>query len=255
MSTGAHKSVIDPHILRSSPLLLDLYCGGGGASKGYMDAGFTVVGIDIRPQPNYPGSQFIQMNALDCDYEFLDQFDVIHASPPCQQYSRASAIARSRGISYPDLVHPTRTMLVASGKPYVMENVVESPVYKNICLDGTMFDLKVIRRRAFETNVLGIPVYPRPSKIEGQVIDGDYVTVAGGGHGIKIKSAWAEAMGIDWMTKNQLKESIPPAYTRWIGEQLLGLEAPALRGIPASNVRASKVPRLYPIQLSLWEVI
>jgi DNA (cytosine-5)-methyltransferase 1 len=239
------------------PLLLDLYCGAGGAGMGYMQAGFNVVGVDIRQQTNYPGSQFIQMSALDVDYEFLDQFDVIHASPPCQLYSKASAIARKRGIEYPDLVHPTRALLISSGKPYVMENVVESPVYKNICLDGSMFDLGVIRRRAFETNVPGIPVNPRPSTISGRVIDGDYVTVAGGGKGIRIKDAWSKAMGIDWMTKDELRESIPPAYTRWIGEQLLSRLAPGmeLSGIPASNPRASYVEKVYPVQLSLWEAV
>lgn len=233
-------------------LMLDLFCGAGGATAGYMSCGLTVVGIDINPQPNYVGDYFIQMNALHCDYEFLALFDLIHASPPCQQYSVASATARKQGKVYPDLVHPTRRMLIASGKPYIMENVVPAPLYPDICIDGTMFDLGVIRRRIFETNIPGIPVHPKPSAIDGSVADGDYVTVAGNGR--SRKSKWEKAMGINWMTKKELAESIPPAYTEWIGsEALLRLDSD-LKPIPASNPRAISVEKLYPVQHTLFDL-
>jgi DNA (cytosine-5)-methyltransferase 1 len=229
--------------------LLDLYCGAGGASMGYARAGFTVVGVDIRPQPRYP-FEFHQMSALDCTYEFLEQFDIIHASPPCQQYSVGSAVARKQGKVYPDLVSPTRLLLVASGKPYIMENVRPAPLRPHICLDGTMFSLGVIRPRVFETNIEGIPTYPCPSAIEGTVKDGDYVTVAGnGGRGSKKGADWSTAMGIDWMKRNELKESIPPAYTQWIGiEALLRLvTGTTLRdisqAIAAANPRLMDVPK------------
>lgn len=203
-------------------LILDLFCGAGGASMGYKRAGFIVVGIDIQPQPRYIGDYFIQMNALDCDYEFLSLFDMIHASPPCQAYSNASALARKRGKIYPDLVHPVRRLLIASGKPYVMENVPPAPLRADICLDGTMFDLALIRRRIFESNIPNMPIYPKPSRIEGSVIEGDYVSVVGrGGAGSRFKADWEKAMGIDWMSKEELKESIPPAYTEWIGHEAL----------------------------------
>jgi len=229
--------------------LLDLFCGAGGASVGYARAGFSVVGVDIHPQPNYP-FEFVQMNALSCDYEYLDQFDIIHASPPCQQYSIGSAVARKNGKQYPDLVHPTRRLLVATGKPYIMENVRPAPVRPDICLDGTMFDLGVIRPRVFETNIPGIPTYPCPSLIEGSVIEGDYVTVAGnGGTGLKTRAAWSQAMGIHWMSRRELREAIPPAYTRWIGQEALlileaGTDLHCVRhAVAASNPRVLPVPK------------
>jgi DNA (cytosine-5)-methyltransferase 1 len=237
-------------------LLLDLYCGAGGASKGYMSAGFNVVGIDIAPQPRYCGNYFIQMSALDCDYDFLALFDLIHASPPCQAYSVASATARKKGKVYPDLVHPTRRLLVAAHKPYIMENVPPAPVHPDICLDGSMFGLGVIRKRIFETNIAGMPTYPKPSSIEGSVIEGDYVTVAGkgGGSGSRFKADWERAMGIDWMSKQELRESIPPAYTEWIGVNALRkLEAGVhnLKPMASANRRTIFVPKLYPAQQRL----
>lgn len=223
-------------------LILDLYCGAGGATKGYKNAGFKVLGIDIKPQPRYCGDWFIQASALDCDYELLALFDLIHASPPCQAYSKASATARKRGKQYPDLIPQTRQLLAAACLPFVMENVESAPVRADICLDGTMFGLGVIRRRIFETNIPNMPRYPKPSKIEGSVGAGDYVTVAGkgGGAGSRLKRDWSEAMGIDWMRKNELKEAIPPAFTEWIGlEALLRLEPGTnLLPVAASNVRS-----------------
>lgn len=221
------KAIFDVLRLRNSMkkhqvLMLDLCCGAGGASKGYMRAGFVVVGIDIKPQPRYIGDLFFQGNALDCDYEFLALFDFIHASPPCQQYSVGSAPARATGKTYPDLIHPMRQLLEAAGKPYVMENVSPAPLRPDICLDGSMFDLGVIRRRVFETNIPDLPKYPKPSSVEGSVKDGDYVTVAGNGGGAgKRKADWVKAMGIDWMRKYEIKESIPPVYTQWIGLEVL----------------------------------
>lgn len=203
-------------------LMLDLCCGAGGASKGYMRAGFVVVGIDIKPQPRYIGDLFFQGDALQCDYEFLGLFDFIHASPPCQQYSVGSIHARNKGKTYPDLIQPMRQLLVAAGKPYVMENVSPAPLRPDVCLDGTMFELGVIRRRVFETNIPDLPKYPKPSAIIGTIADGDYVTVAGNGGGIGSRKAdWVKAMGIDWMRKYELKESIPPAYTHWLGLEIL----------------------------------
>ena len=203
-------------------LLLDLFCGAGGCTAGYMRAGFICVGVDVNPMPRYPGSHFIQMSAIDCDYEFLELFDIIHASPPCQAFSVGSVPARAAGKVYENLIPPTRLLLVAADKPYIMENVRPAPVRPDICLDGSMFDLGVIRARVFETNIKGLPSYARPSQIEGSVLDGDYVTVAGsGGKGSGRKADWAKAMGIDWMLKRELREAIPPAYTEWIGNEIL----------------------------------
>jgi len=203
--------------------LLDLYCGAGGAAKGYYTAGFSeIVGVDIELQPNYP-FEFWQMSAISLNYEQLLSFDFIHASPPCQQYSKASAVARKRGKVYPDLIEPTRLMLVASGKPYVMENVPGAPIRPDICLCGSMFGLGVLRHRLFETNIRSL-VSHLTCQHSGRVLDGDYVTVAGnGGSGEKRLSRWREAMGIDWMTRDEIREAIPPAYTQHIGEMVLSM--------------------------------
>lgn len=234
-------------------LMLDLCCCAGGATKGYQNAGFIVVGIDIDYQPRYIGDYFIQMNALGCDYEFLELFDLIHASPPCQQYSVASALARKQGKVYPDLVHPMRRMLIASGKPYIMENVSPAPLSPDVCLDGTMFELGVIRKRIFETNIIGMPTYPKPSEIDGSVANGDYVTVAGNGGAGNKKADWQKAMGINWMLKRELAESIPPAYTEWIGNEALVRLNNKLKDIPASNPRMIDIEKLHPIQNPLFD--
>lgn len=211
---------IDAKEMRTSSnlRLLDLYCGAGGAGMGYHRAGFSeIVGVDIHPQPNYPFT-FWRRDALSLTYEELLSFDLITASPPCQAYSRGSALARKRGKVYPDLIDPTRRMLEAASKPYVIENVLGAPLRPDISLCGTMFGLKVQRHRYFETNIrnLGSNLV---CNHDGSVVDGDYVTVAGsGGHGRGSFKLWQDAMQIDWMTKDEIRESIPPAFTQHIGE-------------------------------------
>lgn len=193
--------------------ILDLFCGAGGAAVGYYRAGFDIVGVDIVEQPFYP-FEFIQADALSLDYEFLMSFDAIHASPPCQRYSTASALARRRGVEYPDLYIPVRRMLIASGLPYIIENVPGSPA-RGIGLCGSMFGLKVKRHRIFESNVtLHLP--ETPCTCYGKT--GQFITVAGS---MFAKEEGAAAMGIDWpVDKFQLKEAIPPAYTEFLGKQL-----------------------------------
>ena len=201
MSTGSHFR------------LLDLFCGCGGAAVGYARAGFSVTGVDIAPQKHYP-YEFIQADALSLDYEFLLSFDVIHASPPCQQYSRGSVLARKRGKVYPDLFLPVKRMLVASGKPYIIENVVGSPA-KGIRLWGDMFGLGVLRERIFESNMPLKCDLPR-NKF-GSVTTGEYVTVAGRRGATR---RWPDAMGIHWADTDGIRQAIPPAYTEFLGKQL-----------------------------------
>lgn len=195
------------------PRLLDLYCCAGGASMGYYRAGFNVTGVDCEPQPNYP-FPFIQADALSLTYEFLFQFDAIHASPPCQQYSRGSVLARKRGKRYPDLYHPTKRMLEAAGLPYVIENVLGSPA-KGIRLYGDQFGLGVLRERIFESNIHLVSHLSRNK--QGSVRTGEYVTVAGNN---KDTHRWADVMGIDWAASDEIKEAIPPAYTEYLGLQM-----------------------------------
>lgn len=192
---------------------------------GYHQAGFEVVGVDIRPQPRYPFA-FVQADALEfLQWARLDGFDVIHASPPCQQYSRARVL---HGREYPDLVEPVRERLIASGLPYVIENVIGAPLREPVILCGVMFGLKVFRHRLFECSEF---LLQSPHLAHGQRRIGKDGFVCPAGHGdsgsVRIPSdhrtskAWAAAMGIDWMIMREMSQAIPPAYTRWIGEELM----------------------------------
>lgn len=218
--------------------LLDLFCCAGGAGVGYSRAGFEVVGVDNKPQRNFP-FRFIQGDALKLDPEFIASFDAIHASPPCQSYSDL-AKRNGNGHMWPRLIEPVRDMLIQSGLPYVIENVDGAPLIDPVVLCGTMFKgLRVLRHRLFEANFPIIaPPHGKHPKVHtfdkrkshyGKTNDMiDFVQVTGGGN-CSIAAA-REAMGIDWMTKNELNEAIPPAYTQLIGKQLL---AYMRTGIPA----------------------
>lgn len=214
----------------ASHRLLDLFCKEGGASRGYADAGFEVVGVDLAPQPRYPFT-FIQANALDvlADLDFLRSFDVLAGSPPCQAHS---ALAASNPHTYADFIPQTRAAFQASGRPYVIENVVGAPLENPVLLCGSMFGLgaggyRLERHRLFETN---IPVLTSPCQHDQRPVIGVYGNKARcrrRGNGIPSmgtnlpKALGEQAMGIDWMTINGLSEAIPPAYTRFLGEQLL----------------------------------
>jgi DNA (cytosine-5)-methyltransferase 1 len=215
--------------LTGKPLILDAFCCAGGAALGYAQAGFEVIGVDIEPQPNYP-FPFYQADALTLDPKLLDLFDAIHTSPPCQAYSDLAK--RNRNADrWPRLIEPVREMLRATGKPYIIENVEGAPLLNPVVLCGTMFPgLRVIRHRLFEVN---FPVIPPPhgkhplchtrdkrKKHYGKTDERtDFVSVNGGGN-CTIEAA-RDAMGISWMTKKEINEAIPPAYTMFIGEQLL----------------------------------
>lgn len=156
--------------------LLDLYCGGGGAAVGYHRAGFGVTGVDMQPQINYP-FEMIESDVFDLEPSFFDEFDVIHASPPCQAYSWGTKCWRNKGKEYPDLLGKTRDLILKTGVDYVIENVRGAPLIDPIVLCGTMFpNLRVIRHRLFESNMW---LYP-PSKCDhkGAVYSGEYVMVA-----------------------------------------------------------------------------
>ena len=222
------------------PLLLDLFCGAGGAAVGYHRAGFDVIGVDLRPQPHYP-FRFVRADALNPPFD-LARFDLIHASPPCQAYSRLAAMHPER--TYPDLLARTRRLLEVSGRPFVIENVEGSPMAHaprldgrwGIVLCGSMFRLgidrgQLRRHRAFESS---FPV-PQPSCAHV----GKSVGVYGhGGHSKKHRMLYraeaAVAMGIDWMGRDAMTQAIPPAYTEFIGRAFLGRAAatPGNAGAP-----------------------
>lgn len=214
------------------PRLLDLFCCAGGAGKGYADAGFEVVGVDIEPQPNYP-FEFHQGDALEYLSEHGHEFDVIHASPPCQAYSTVSGKARKHhGAEYPDLVAPTRRLLRALGKPYVIENVVNAPLIDPVMLCGSSFGLDVRRHRLFETSFpLTVPPCdhawqtPRFRSLDSRMVKAGRLASVVGVHGNCNYAGEFElrckAMGVDWMTNAELTQAVPPAYTHYIGRQLL----------------------------------
>ena len=225
----------------SRPRLLDLFCGAGGCGVGYARAGFVVTGVDIVAHPTCP-HPVIVADALEVlrDRSFLAGFDVIHASPPCQAHTNASNRWRGRGgkaDSHPDLIGPVRERLVAFGAPYVIENVPGARGAMRDCLTlhGGMFGLGVYRPRFFEVSVpIGSPPdAPAPVGsigVYGVKPDGRRLYTRTDGTEQRAAKGLAEgqkAMGIDWMDWPDLTEAIPPAYTEWLGHQLiavLGLE-------------------------------
>lgn len=208
------------------PLLLDLFCGAGGAAVGYHRAGFDVVGVDINPQPNYP-FEFIEDDALDFLRDCFD-FDAVHASPPCQRYSLMQKSNVGAAGNHPDLLPPIRELLQATGLPYVIENVVGAPMQNPLLLCGEMFGLQVIRHRLFESNVFMMqpPHSPHRGLVSGhrhgRINEGPYFPVYGTGGGKGSLNDWRTAMEMPWcQTKREIAEAIPPAYTELIGAQLI----------------------------------
>jgi DNA (cytosine-5)-methyltransferase 1 len=211
---------------------LDLFCCAGGASMGLHQAGFEVTGVDIVHHKNYP-FQFVQADATKLDIEFLRQFDLIWASPPCQTYTLAGQQWRKNGKKYPDLVEKTRKILQMSRIPYVIENVPQAPLLKPIMLCGAMFGLKTYRHRCFESNfVICEPEHPKHihpnAKMGRPTKEGEFLQIVGHFSGVKQAQ---EMFGTPWMTQGELAEAIPPAYSKHIAEQFLtslAPEAPAL---------------------------
>ena len=217
--------------------LLDLFCGAGGAARGYQRAGFYVVGVDINPQPRYAGDEFHRADAMTFP---LDGFDVIHASPPCQAYS-VTRFTHPH-VKHPELIVPTRERLRASGLPYVIENVIGAPLEAPIILCGTMFGLRAIdtdgkelflkRHRLFESNVwLNMPTH---------CTCGDQTVRCGGVYGggpsnrnktkneTRGRGGYAPSHAVrralldtTWMVGKEVNQAIPPAYCEWIGAQLM----------------------------------
>lgn len=228
----AGRPVMPEHlqtVKRMNLRLLDLFCCAGGAGEGYRRAGFDVTGVDIEPQPNNPHS-FVQADAI----EFLDahgaEFDAVHASPPCQGYSNLRAMHPDR--EYPLLIDPVRERLKKLGKPYIIENVEGAPLQAysdlfgghGVMLCGSMFGLGVKRgflrrHRLFETSFpVAQPVCRHRGPAVGVYGHGGHT----GKHRMLYREEAAQAMQIDWMNRDEMCQAIPPAYTEFIGNQLLG---------------------------------
>lgn len=195
--------------------LLDLFCGAGGASMGYHQAGFEVVGVDIKPQPRYP-FEFHQADALNYP---LDGFDVIHASPPCQAYTRTNAAHRYKHL---DLINITRKRI--KSKPYIIENVQEARhlLKQPIMLCGSMFNLPIQRHRYFEIHPLVMFLMPSCNHKPNTVyITGTPRPKDGSPRKDPPAAVRREAMETPWMTIKNMDEAIPPTYTKFIGEHLI----------------------------------
>lgn len=208
------------------PRLLDLFCGAGGCSVGYARAGFEVVGVDVNPQPHYP-FEFHQADAIEVlrdGFQEWQRFDAMHASPPCQDHMETPH--RSHGTGW--LLGATRELLNETGLPWVIENVPnrrKQHMRPDYILCGCMFGLPGLRReRWFETSWQGFALTPHH--------DHSDPTISVVGHGtpswVREKLGrnptiheYRAAMGIDWMNRDELSQAIPPAYTEFIGRELL----------------------------------
>lgn len=213
-----------PHDQR--PRLLDLFCGAGGAAMGYWRAGFDVVGVDIKPQPRYP-FEFIQDDVMKFGEALLTAavlqgFNAIHASPPCQRWS-PTGTTRCIGDGHPDLLGPTRELLERTGLPYVIENIPTAPMPAAFLLCGSTFGLPIVRHRLFE-------VHPSIGLVPSSCHQGKWARAVDHGPGFypyargSWEANWRQhvlPVVWPWMTLKEAAQAIPPAYTEFIGEQLL----------------------------------
>lgn len=204
--------------------VLDLFCGGGGASMGYHRAGYEVTGVDIKHGKRYP-FHYMRRDVMTLTVEELQEYDLIHASPPCQTHSitKNLRIAQGKTTSKLDLIEPVRELLIASGKPYIMENVPGAPLVDPVLLCGSAFGLQVRRHRLFESNLelKGVECdhkrQGRPVGVYGSLND----EIPRGGKTAENIGQAREAMGISWLIWSELVEAIPPAYTEYLGKQVL----------------------------------
>jgi DNA (cytosine-5)-methyltransferase 1 len=203
------------------PLLLDLFCGAGGAAMGYHRAGFDVVGVDIEPQPNYP-FEFHQADAMTWP---LEGYDAVHASPPCQGYSRMRHLPWIKGKEYPLLLAATWDRLEVNGVPWVIENVEDAPMPQSTVLCGWTLGLPMYRHRRFGSSAL---IMAPPHRRHTVTIISGSANLAnryrqGGGRDVAglFPGATLADAGFEWMTQREASQAIPPAYTEWIGAQLL----------------------------------
>jgi DNA (cytosine-5)-methyltransferase 1 len=199
---------------------LDLFCCGGGAGRGLHQAGFDVTGVDIEHQKSYP-YRFIQADVMELSVEFLQEFDFIWASPPCQIHTKSAKQWRRAGKEYPDLIDATREMLIESGVPWVIENVPDAPLRDPVILCGTMFNLRTYRHRLFESSFqIEQPAHPehvaRSTKMGRPPKDGEFLQIVGHFSGVPLAR---EIMELPGLNQYELAQAIPPAYSRYIANE------------------------------------
>lgn len=204
------------------PQLLDLFCGGGLAALGYINAGFEVTGVDLITSKNYPG-QLIISDAIEFAKRNAHQFDIIHASPPCQEYSKLKAFNRHHS-SIP--LNQLREILETSKSSYIIENVPGAPLINYIKLNGSMFGLKCLKERWFESNMLLFAPEKIPTKGKFQVNKyglnkNGFTTIAGNMFSVKYVRNMLQLPGQH--TRREIAEGIPPIYTHYLGLQIFDL--------------------------------
>jgi hypothetical protein len=213
-----------------TPRLLDLCARAGGASVGYQRAGFDVTAVDIVDRSDVNPAPFRVADALAVlrELDWVRTFDLIHMSWPCQA-STTLTKGTNAGRHYENLIPAGRELAKLTGVPFVLENVQGSALRRDVTLCGEMFGLGVIRHRYFEVHGLTVsqPAHvPHRGRVRGWrhgvYHDGPYLAVYGEGGGKGSVPEWQQAMGIDWMhDRVDLAESIPPAYTQWLGSQVI----------------------------------
>lgn len=210
---------------QSRPRLLDLFCCEGGAAMGYHRAGFEVVGVDLNPKfaKRYP-FEFHAGDALEFFADHWHEFDAWHASPPCQAHTRAQKL---QGNEHLDFIPQTRAAFRRASylvqTPWVIENVPGAPLNNPTVLCGSMFGIETYRHRLFETNfILSSPKHPehvaKNTKMGRPPVAGEFMHIVGNFSGV---DKAREIMAMPWASQNGLREAIPPAYTEYIGKQIL----------------------------------
>jgi len=205
------RAHVSPECQEAVVRLLDLFCGAGGAAMGYHRAGFEVVGVDHMPQKHYP-FEFHQVDAFTFVEQHGHEFDVIHASPPCQAYSYARFFQKVKK-EYPDLVGITREALLKIGRPFVIENVPLAPMEKHLLLCGSMFGERWHRHRIFESSEYFLNPDHSQHRSRGRYVKGKIA--------ISHMDDDMKEIGVDWMPRMDKRQAIPPAYTFWIGQRLM----------------------------------
>jgi len=197
---------------------LDTFCKAGGATKGLQQAGFHVTGVDIEDQANYCGDLFVKGDALDFIERYGKEFDFIWASPVCKRYSQCTPKAY-RG-NHPDQIAPVREKLQATGRPFVIENVPSAAklLHRPVMLCGSMFSLGIRRHRFFEVAGFEVPMrWPCSHKKSPVLITGTHRRTYEPRYDYTVQQC-RDASGLNWMTRAELDQAIPPAYARFLGE-------------------------------------
>lgn len=205
----------------AKPKLLEVYCSAGGSSVGYQRAGWEVDGVDIMPQRHFP-FRFFKADAVEFIYEHGHRYDAIVGGPVCKRYSKTWRI---QTLDHPTQIPATRAAMVASGKPYIIENVEDAlpELLTPMLLCGQDFGLHTYRHRLFESNVRLVrpgshAPHIKPTVKMGRALrPGDYYHAVGNFSSVEIIRA---DMGVEWMNRQEIAQCIPPSYTQYLGTQL-----------------------------------